>query len=96
MDTQDPISRRRFLLRSVGRSQIVELSCERLYVRYVDARSAACLPQFSRALERELRGADEVRLTNREWLARDDFRAALEPLLRACTARRRNQVYFSF
>lgn len=83
MDAQDPISRRRFLLRTAGRSRMVELSCERLYVRYVDARGTARLPQFSRAVEREINGAGEVRLTGCEWLSRDDFRAALAPLLRA-------------
>lgn len=88
MNAQDPISRRRFLLRTSGRSRIVELSCERLYIRYVDARSTARLPQFCRAVEREIDGADELRLTGCEWLARDDFRAALAPLLRIYAAAR--------
>jgi len=70
-----------FLRRTAGQPRIVEISCERLYIRYVDARSEKRLPQFLRMLERELEAAGEVRLTSREWLARDDFRADVESLL---------------
>jgi hypothetical protein len=53
-------------------------------MRYVDARSAGVLPALLLALEDELRAADEIRLTDREWLAREDFRRDLAPVLRAC------------
>jgi hypothetical protein len=56
-------------------------------MKYIDARTGGGLPQFLDALHRELRASDEIRLTGREWLARDDFRRDLEALLRACAVR---------
>jgi hypothetical protein len=88
MASPDPISRRRFLRRTVRAPRVVELSCERLYIRYMDAVGAGRLSQFSCALDGELSGADIVKLTDREWLARDDFRAAVERSLDGCRARR--------
>jgi hypothetical protein len=83
-NTPESISRRRLLLRAGRRPRVLELSCERLYVRYVDACSTGAVPQFLSELQRTLSAADRVRLTDREWLAHDDFRAAIEPSLRAC------------
>lgn len=80
------IDRRAFLLQCRPPRRLVELSCERLYMNYLDARSDGRVREFLEALERELETADEVRLTDRAWLARDDFRAHIEPLLRAVPA----------
>ena len=52
-------------------------------MRYLDARSEGTVPALLDWLRRELESADEVRLTERAWLTRDDFRAEIEPLLRA-------------
>src|SRR5215210_7863730 len=73
--------RRDLLLRRPRRR--LELSCERLYMQYADARSEARLGDFLAGVARDLAAADAVRVTAREWLGREDFRMALEPLLRA-------------
>lgn len=73
--------RRRFLRRVVGRGGTLELSCERLYIRYLEAASAGRLPDFLSALRAKLRDADDVVLAEPEWLAREDFRLALEGAL---------------
>ena len=77
-------NRRTFLSRAAQRRRVVTLSCERLYMRYVDAVGAGQTPQFLAGLERDLSAADEVCLTGSEWLTPDRFRSDLEPLLRAC------------
>ena len=77
MATRGPVSRRAFLLRTPPQ-RVLELSCERLYMKYADARSEGRLEDFLRDLAREVGEADHVRLTAREWLARDDFRTDLE------------------
>jgi hypothetical protein len=78
------LNRRDFLKRTTRASRVLELSCERLYMRYVDARGAGRLPEFLHTLEVEIAAADEVRVTGREWLSHDDFRQDLDPVLRAC------------
>jgi hypothetical protein len=83
----DQVNRRDLLLRPGRRPRIVQLSCERLYMKYMDARAGGCLREFLNTLDRELREADEICLTGREWLAREDFRNDLDPLLRACVLR---------
>lgn len=75
------MTRRRFLTRAIGRRRGVEVSCERLYVHYVDAHRAGRVSEFLTALRQEVAGADEIRVTDREWLARDDFRRAVAPLI---------------
>jgi hypothetical protein len=80
------MNRRDFLHRTARPPRIVEICCERLYMKYVDARSEGRLQQLLQSLELELRTADEVRLTGREWLAREDIRRDLGPVLRICGA----------
>lgn len=81
MSSSRVLNRRRFLRRAVGQGGTRDLSCERLCIRYLEAADAGRLPAFYRDLREEVAGADEVRLTNCEWLARDDFRHALERAL---------------
>ncbi len=81
MEARDPINRREFL-QAKARVRVVELSCERLYIQFADAQSEGRLPEFLAGVERQLDSADTVRLTAREWLAREDFRERLGPLLR--------------
>lgn len=76
------LSRRRFLRRAAGHGRTLELSCERLYIRYLEAADAGNLPGFLSAVTAEVGCADEIRLVKCEWLARDDFRRALERALR--------------
>lgn len=82
MTPSDRISRRDFLRRT-SQPRVIELSCERLYMKYADARSEGRVPEFLSGLAQELEQPGEVRLTSREWLARDDFRGDVGPLLHA-------------
>jgi hypothetical protein len=75
-------SRRRFLRQAAGRQRTVTLSCARLFVRYVDAVAAGHLDRFERSVRSEVGEADEVRLTDTEWLAREDFCQNLDDILR--------------
>ena len=100
------MNRRDFLLlRTRGRERVLELSCERLYMRYADAESGAGRAQLSGVcaedpepcegeppteivttttsqlfaeLERELSGADVLRVLERDWLAGEAFQREVE------------------
>lgn len=87
MATPDPIDRRSFLIGAVRRRRAIALSCERLYVRYLDARAADRVDEFSREVEQAILTAGAITLTDREWLSRDDFRIVMESILRNCEER---------
>ena len=85
------IGRRDFLLLrpltvSADRSS-VELSCERLYMRYLDSIDECTTADLLDSLARDLGDARTLRLTATTWLAREDFRSWLEPLLDTLKAR---------
>ncbi len=82
------ITRRDFLNWSNRPRGTVVVSCERLYMRYVDAHAAGDLPMFLRDVEQALAGATSVEVTGDEWLARDDFRQHIAPLLRTLDSAR--------
>jgi hypothetical protein len=75
------LGRRRFLQRALGRRRSITISCGHLYVRFVNAVAAGRLADFTAALEYEIRAAATIHLTEREWLARDDFRNLLDQAL---------------
>ena len=83
------MNRRAFLLlRTVEPSpDRLELSCERLYVRYLDARLAGDPAAPLRWLEGRLRRVRALRLTERAWLANEDLEEWLAPLLASFRAR---------
>lgn len=58
------------------------MSCEQLYMKYVDARAQGRLADFLADLDRDLSTAADVRVTAREWLARRDFLTDVGPVLR--------------
>lgn len=87
MPSSPRVDRRSFLLRAGQPRRVLSLSCERLYMQYMEAIRLRSAPRFLARLERQLGAADEVRLTAREWLAREEFRADIEPLLRARSQR---------
>ena len=62
------------------------LSCERLYMRYLDAIDELTTGDLAESLERDLRELKTVRLTGTAWLAREDFRVWLDPILSALQA----------
>jgi len=76
--TATNVNRRDFLLMRSGRdADPVILSCEQLYMRYVDARaSGATASLFARLLE-ELHGVKRVRLIKTSWLADKDLETEL-------------------
>lgn len=82
-----PIDRRSFLIGAVRRRRPIALSCERLYIRYLDARAAGRVDEFSREVEQTILTAGAITLTDREWLSRDDFRIVMESILRNCEER---------
>jgi len=82
------IDRRGFLLlRPSGDPVVIELSCEQLLMKYLDARVDGAAADLFARLNEELRGARELRLVDTTWLAREDLRQRLEPVLDAFRAR---------
>jgi len=63
------------------------LSCEQLFMRYLDAQMAGNTAELFAHLTADLRAVTAVRLTETSWLARDDFQQQLRPVLDAFAAR---------
>lgn len=76
------MTRRDFMtLRVDGAERVLELSCEQLYMRFVDARvRGATEPLFAR-LERRMREARALRLRDVAWLTDGELRAGLDPVI---------------
>lgn len=81
------MNRRDFILLGRGRTRTLEVSCERLYMTFVEARmNGSTAPLLARLAEQSAR-ARRMRLQETTWLAREDFRAALQPVLDAFESR---------
>lgn len=82
------LKRRDFLLLRIdpGRPTL-ELSCERLLMKLVDAELDGSTQALFTRLARELEGIEEIRLTGIEWLAREDLARELEAVLDTFRAR---------
>ena len=76
------INRRDFLLLRVAGDNVAELSCERLFMRFVDAAAEGQTARLFEALAADLRRTRVVRLTDVSWLARDDLKTPLDAVLR--------------
>lgn len=76
---------RRAFFRRVRGAAALELSCERLFIQYMEARREGTVSEFVAALETEAQSAGEVRVTSREWLSREDFRRTVAPVLTRIT-----------
>jgi hypothetical protein len=82
------LNRRDLLLLGINRRiRSVELSCERLYMKYCDSQLDNSTQELFERLEYELRTADNLRLVDTNWLACQGFRDRLEPLLISVRAR---------
>jgi hypothetical protein len=57
------------------------LSCEQLYMRYLDSQIDGTTVQLFDNLASDLRRVTAVRLTERTWLARADLKARLDKVL---------------
>lgn len=91
MSEHASVSRREFINRLAPMScsgAVLELSCERLYMQYVDARAEGRLQEFLQGLEAVVRSADTIKVVEPEWLSRDDFRRHVQPLLLAAVEAR--------
>jgi hypothetical protein len=73
------IERRDFLALKPGRR--AELSCERLYMRFLDSQSEGTTAQLFDQLAADLRGTAVVQLTQTAWLSRAELRARLDDVL---------------
>ena len=73
-------NRRDFLLMRATTEHPFVLSCERLYMRYLDSIDELATGDLAESLERDLRGLKAVRVTGTSWLAREDFRSWIDPI----------------
>ena len=73
------IDRRDFLLlRPVRGRDAVVLSCEQLYMRYLDARADGTDGELFAHLADDLRTTKAVRLIHTSWLSDDDLKQRLD------------------
>ena len=69
------MKRREFIFLA-NRNNAAELSCEQLYMRYVDATADGTTSHFFRDLEEQLASVTSLRLVDPSWLSCDE----LEPV----------------
>ena len=81
------MNRRDFILLGRGRSRTLDVSCERLYMTFVEARMNGSSADLLARLTEHSARARRVRLRETVWLARDDFRSAIKPVLDAFESR---------
>ncbi|HEY3120066.1 MAG TPA: hypothetical protein VGL15_05545 [Vicinamibacteria bacterium] len=81
------MDRRQFLLARGRAADTVELSCERLYMRYLDARASGKEAELFAWVEDQLRDAAELRLRDTEWLEEADLKRGLVQALTGFRAR---------
>jgi hypothetical protein len=79
------VERRDFLFLRAGQPAV--LSCEPLFMRFLDAQTDGTTARLFENLDADLRKVSTVRLTETSWLARDELKAQLDTVLAAFTAR---------
>jgi hypothetical protein len=78
------IGRRDFLLLRIDPARdTIELSCERVLMKFVDARADGTTAGLFARLADELRAVQELRLVDTEWLGHEEFARQLERVLAA-------------
>jgi hypothetical protein len=75
------IERRDFLALRVGEPAV--LSCERLYMRFIDAQADGTTTQLFGQLAADLRGTAVVHLTETAWLSRAELKSHVDGVLAA-------------
>jgi len=78
------LNRRDFLLLRAGQPAV--LSCEQLFMRYLDSQMTGTTAELFAALADDLRATPAVRVTDTSWRARADFNEHLENVLAAFTS----------
>jgi hypothetical protein len=81
------MKRRDFFLFGSGRTRTLEVSCEQLYMSFVDARMDGSADALIARLRQASTRAWRLRLRKTSWLAQDDFRAMLTPWIDDFSAR---------
>ena len=76
--------RRDFLLLRSGEPAV--LSCEQLFMRYLDSQMTETTPQLFANLAADLHRVRAVRLTETSWLARADLKQQLDAVLDTFTS----------
>ena len=79
------INRRDFLLLRTGQPAV--LSCERLFMRYIDSQADDSTARLFDQLATDLRRVSEVRIDDPSWRSREDFNRYLREVLEAFAAR---------
>jgi hypothetical protein len=80
------MNRREFLFRAKDLNNTAELSCEQLYMRYVDSTVDGTTSHFFRNLEERLATVAYLRLIDPSWLSCDEL-APVQCMLEAFRAR---------
>ena len=73
------VERRDFLLLRAGQPAV--LSCEPLFMRFLDSQTDGTTAQLFENLAADLRKVNAVCLTDTSWLARADLKAELDAVL---------------
>jgi len=81
------MNRRDFFLLRKPEEWILELSCEELYMRYLDSQLDGTRNQFIERTRKKLRNRRKIRLYDAFWLDRGGVGEELESLLREFRAR---------
>jgi hypothetical protein len=85
------MNRRQFLLlRTDGAAHAAVLSCERLYMRYVDSQIDDTTTALFARLSDELRNVKTLRLADTSWLACSDLKDRLDGALQGAGVAVRN------
>ena len=76
------MNRREFLFLKKGPDQTAHLSCEQLYMRYLDSQLDGSTPLFFRNIEQDLESVTCLHLSDRAWLDCDELQP-MQPILAA-------------
>ncbi len=75
------MNRRDFFRVSVGQKHVLDVDCERLYMKYVDSEAEGTGEELLTRFSDELLRASEVRLHQHSWVAYSELQGAVSPLL---------------
>lgn len=79
------VERRDFLLLRAGQPAV--LSCEPLFMRFLESQMDGTTAQLFDNLAADLRKVNAVRLTDTTWLAREDLKQQLDEVLTSFLSR---------
>ncbi|MEE8348524.1 MAG: hypothetical protein V3R94_03070 [Acidobacteriota bacterium] len=75
------MNRRDFFLLKDPDQGIYELSCEKLYMRYLDSQLDGTQEQLFERTRETLRNSSKILLKDASWLNRGELKLVLEPML---------------